>query len=82
MSPAAAYLDMPVKRAVMIETMTAMATLGDGESVDVMVDTVTGPAMCSMITGLQPQEHAATRNGLYVSDLEGKIWIFDLILDN
>jgi arylsulfatase A-like enzyme len=25
---------------------------------------LTGPAMCSMITGLQPQEHAATRNGL------------------
>jgi arylsulfatase A-like enzyme len=25
---------------------------------------LTGPAMCSMITGLSPQEHAATRNGL------------------
>ncbi len=25
---------------------------------------LTGPAMCSMITGLQPQQHAATRNGL------------------
>jgi len=25
---------------------------------------LTGPAMCSMITGLKPQDHAATRNGL------------------
>ena len=25
---------------------------------------LTGPAMCSMITGLQPEKHAATRNGL------------------
>lgn len=25
---------------------------------------LTGPAMCSMVTGLEPHEHAATRNGL------------------
>jgi DNA-binding beta-propeller fold protein YncE len=32
--------------------------------------------------GISPTGVAATRNGLYVSDLEGKIWIFDLNLDN
>ena len=25
---------------------------------------LTGPAMCSMVTGLEPQVHAATRNGI------------------
>jgi arylsulfatase A-like enzyme len=32
------------------------------------VEPLTGPALCSMITGLEPQEHAATRNGLRIRE--------------
>jgi arylsulfatase A-like enzyme len=35
------------------------------------VEPLTGPAMCSMLTGLEPHDHGATRNGLRIrEDLE------------
>ncbi len=35
------------------------------------VEPLTGPALCSMITGIEPHEHGATRNGLRMgADLE------------
>lgn len=35
------------------------------------VEPLTGPALCSMVTGIEPHEHAATRNGLRMrEDLE------------
>jgi arylsulfatase len=30
------------------------------------IEPLTGPAMCSMLTGIEPQKHAATRNGLRI----------------
>ena len=32
------------------------------------VEPLTGPSMCTMITGVEPQEHAATRNGLRIRE--------------
>jgi arylsulfatase A-like enzyme len=32
------------------------------------MEPLTGPAMCSMITGIEPHEHGATRNGLRMRD--------------
>jgi len=32
------------------------------------IEPLTGPAMCSMITGIEPQQHAATRNGLRIRE--------------
>ncbi len=32
------------------------------------IEPLTAPSMCSMITGIEPQEHAATRNGLRMRD--------------
>jgi arylsulfatase A-like enzyme len=32
------------------------------------IEPLTGPSMCSMITGIEPQDHAATRNGLRIRE--------------
>jgi len=32
------------------------------------IEPLTGPSMCSMITGIEPQNHAATRNGLRIRE--------------
>jgi len=34
---------------------------------------LTGPSMCTMITGIEPQEHAATRNGLRMREGLGSL---------
>lgn len=32
------------------------------------VEPLTGPALCSMVTGIEPHEHGATRNGVYLRE--------------
>jgi arylsulfatase A-like enzyme len=46
------------------------ALLDDGLRFDAArtVEPLTGPAMCSMITGSEPHEHGATRNGLRIRE--------------
>jgi arylsulfatase A-like enzyme len=46
------------------------ALLDDGVRFDAArtVEPLTGPSMCSMITGVEPHEHAATRNGLRIRE--------------
>jgi arylsulfatase A-like enzyme len=46
------------------------ALLDDGARFEAArtVEPLTTPSMCSMITGIEPQDHAATRNGLRLRD--------------
>ena len=46
------------------------AILADGTRFEAArtIEPLTAPSMCSMVTGIEPQEHAATRNGLRMRD--------------